>query len=263
MNILRTDISVVTLLGMPVHKIRMAELLDCCEKAITVRNNLVLGMVNVAKLVNCRKDRQLFKSVADSDIIVADGQGVVWLSRLIGRPLPERMAGIDVMYGLMQRAAKNCCRIFFLGAKLEVVKTVAQKAESLYPGLQVAGVCDGYFDLEKDGQRVAEQIRASRPDILFVAITTPKKELFMDRWKDVINVPVCHGVGGSFDVFAGIVKRAPLWMQRAGLEWCYRVLQEPRRMWKRYFVTNSIFFFLSIKEILRYRLGFVIEKDKI
>jgi N-acetylglucosaminyldiphosphoundecaprenol N-acetyl-beta-D-mannosaminyltransferase len=141
-----------------------------------------------------------------------------------------------------------------------VVKAVAQKAESIYPGLQVAGICDGYFDLEKEGQRVAEQIRDSRADILFVAITPPKKEIFMDRWKEVIKVPVCHGVGGSFDVFAGVVKRAPMWMQKMGLEWFYRVLQEPRRMWKRYFVTNSLFFFLGIKEILRYRLGFTKHK---
>jgi N-acetylglucosaminyldiphosphoundecaprenol N-acetyl-beta-D-mannosaminyltransferase len=252
----KIEISIVTLLGMAVHKIGMIALLDYCDQAITRRQNLVIGMVNVAKLVNSRKDPQLYKSVADSDIIAADGQGVVWLSRLIGHPLPERVAGIDVMYGLMQRAAKNKYRIFFLGAKQQVVKAVAEKAEALYPGLQVAGVCDGYFDLEKDGQRVAEQIRASRADILFVAITPPKKEVFMDRWKDVIDVSVCHGVGGSFDVFAGVVKRAPLWMQNCGLEWFYRVLQEPRRMWKRYFVTNSIFLFLSIREICRYRLGF-------
>jgi N-acetylglucosaminyldiphosphoundecaprenol N-acetyl-beta-D-mannosaminyltransferase len=257
------SIDKIILLGMPVHRIRMNELLDFCDQAILQKQNIVLGMVNVAKLVNGRKDRQLFKSVADSDIIVADGQGVVWLSRLIGRPLPERVAGIDVMYGLMQRAAKNNYRIFFLGAKPEVVKTVAQKAEYLYPGLQVAGVCDGYFDLEKDGQRVAEQIRASHANILFVAITPPKKEIFMDRWKDVIDVPVCHGVGGSFDVFAGITKRAPLWMQKTGLEWFYRVIQEPHRMWKRYLVTNSIFLVLGIREILRYRLGFVTEKEKI
>lgn len=256
MNILRENIPSICLLGMPIHKIRMAQLLDYCEQAIAERKNLVLGMVNVAKLVNSQKDPQLYKSVADADIIVADGQGVVWLSRLIGEPLPERVAGIDAMYGLMDRAAQKQYRVFFLGAKGHVVQKVAEKAASSYPGLRVAGFCDGYFDLEKDGQKVAEQIRDSHADILFVAITPPKKEIFMDRWKNVINVPVCHGVGGSFDVFAGVVKRAPLWMQKAGLEWFYRVLQEPGRMWKRYFVTNSVFLFLSIREICRYRLNF-------
>lgn len=246
----------ITLLGMPIHQIRMSELLDYCEQAIEKKEHLVLGMVNVAKLVNCRKDPQLFKSVAEANIIAADGQGVVWLSRLTGQPLPERVAGIDVMYGLMERAAIGRYRVFFLGAKPKVVNVVAHKAELTYPGLQVAGICDGYFDVEKDGQRIAEQIRDSKADILFVAITPPKKEIFMDRWKEVINVPVCHGVGGSFDVFAGVVKRAPVWMQKMGLEWFYRVLQEPRRMWKRYFVTNSLFIILGIKEIMRFRLGF-------
>ena len=245
----------ISLLGIPIHKIGMNELLDCCEKAIQGRASLVLGMVNVAKLVNCQNYMELRSSLVDSDIIAADGQGIVWLSRLAGCPLPERVAGIDVMYNLMQRAAKKHYRIFFLGAKPAVLDTVVQKAQQEYPGLQVAGYHDGYFDLETEGQQVADQIRDSNADILFVAITPPKKELFMDRFKKIINVPVCHGVGGSFDVFAGVTKRAPLWMQKAGLEWLYRVIQEPRRMWKRYLVTNAIFLVLSIKEILRCRLG--------
>lgn len=252
----------VIIIGIPIHQIRMSDLLDACERAIHERTSIVLGMVNVAKLVNSRKNPQLFKSVVDTDLIAADGQGVVWLSYLIGQPLPERIAGIDVMYSLMQKASEKHYKIFFLGAKPEVVQEVARKAEKFYSGLQVAGFHDGYFDLDRDGQKVAELIRASHADILFVAITPPKKEIFMDRWKNVIDVPVCHGVGGSFDVFAGVVKRAPLWMQKAGLEWFYRVLQEPGRMWKRYFVTNFIFLFLSIKEILRYRLGLVKESDK-
>ena len=249
------DFQRVSLAEVPIHKVTMIELIDSCENAIKYRTPLQLGMVNVAKLVNCRKDGELRRSVVDSDIIAADGQGVVWLSRLAGCPLPERVAGIDVMYTLMQRAAQKQYRIFFLGAKPDVLETVIQKAQRDYPGLQVAGSRDGYFDLEAEGRQVAEQIRDSNADILFVAITPPKKELFLDRFKTVLNVPVCHGVGGSFDVFAGVTKRAPLWMQKAGLEWFYRVIQEPRRMWKRYFVTNSIFLLLSIPEILRHRLG--------
>lgn len=243
------------ILGMPVHRIRMAEVLDYCQQAIEERRPVVLGMVNVAKLVNSRTDRDLYRSVAGADLIAPDGQGVVLLSRLMGSPLPERVAGIDIMFGLMRRAAEKEYRVFFLGAKPEVVEAVARKALQMYPGLQVAGYCDGYFDLDRDGQRVAEQIRDSRADILFVAITPPKKEIFMDRWKDTINVPVCHGVGGSFDVFAGLVRRAPRWMQKAGLEWFYRVLQEPGRMWKRYLVTNTKFLFLGTREVCRCRFG--------
>ena len=240
---------------MPVDPIRMEDLISSCDKSIRERQQFVLGMVNVAKLIQSRSNRQLYDSVAAADVIVADGQGVVILSRLMGRPLPERIAGIDVMNRLMELADRKRYRVFFLGAKPEVVRTVVHKSAVMFPGLQVAGYRDGYFNLEREGQPVAEQIRDSHADILFVAITPPKKELFLDRWSAVIGVPVCHGVGGSFDVFAGKTKRAPTWMQQAGLEWLFRVMQEPRRMWKRYLITNTKFLFLSIGEILRARLG--------
>lgn len=244
----------IELLGMPLDAIGMDRLLGLCDRAIAERRSLSLGMVNVAKLVNSRKDRLLYKSVATSDVVVADGQGVVLLSRLAGKPLPERVAGIDVMAALMELADSKRYRIFFLGARPDVVDAVVERARGLYPGLIIAGQRDGYFDLETQAEEVAYQVAESRADILFVAITAPKKEFFIDRWKGVMEVPVCHGVGGSFDVFAGHTKRAPVWMQRAGLEWLYRVLQEPRRMWKRYLVTNTAFLFLSVREIISSRL---------
>lgn len=250
---MQVNLPTVEILGMPIHRVRMAEVLETCRQAIEQRRSLVLGMVNVAKLVNSQKDRDLYRSVAGADLIAADGQGVVLLSRLMGCPLPERVAGIDVMMGLMELAGRKGYRVFFLGARPQVVRAVAEKAARDYPGLQVAGFCDGYFDLDRDGERVAGQIRDSRADILFVAITPPKKEIFMDRWSHLIQVPVCHGVGGSFDVFAGITRRAPRWMQRAGLEWFFRVLQEPGRMWKRYLVTNTKFLALAVPEIGRRR----------
>lgn len=242
-------------MGLPVHKIRMTELLDCCERAIAWRQPMVLGVVNAAKLVHSRSDPQLRDSLLHSDIVTADGQAVVWLSRLMGQAVPERVAGIDVMYKLMERANNGNYRVFFLGAHCDVVKQVVHNASRLYPGLRVAGYADGYFDLERDGEQIARQIRSSGADILFVAMPSPRKESFIDRWGKHMNVTVCHGVGGSFDVFAGKVKRAPTWMQNTGLEWFYRVLQEPRRMWKRYLVTNTLFLVLSVREIFLARLG--------
>lgn len=251
---MQVNLPKVEILGMPIHRVTMAEVLDVCQDAVERRRPVVLGMVNVAKLVNSRRDRDLHQSVSEADLIAADGQGVVLLSRLMGCPLPERVAGIDIMYGLMDRAARRGYRVFFLGAKPEVVRTVAEKAPRDYPGLCVAGYRDGYFDLDREGLGVAEQIRDSRADILFVAITPPKKEIFMSRWGRLLDVPVCHGVGGSFDVFAGVVRRAPRWMQKAGLEWFYRVLQEPGRMWRRYLVTNAKFLALAVPEICRGRM---------
>ena len=244
----------IDLLGMPLHAIRMQELIEYCDQAIIQRRNLVLGMINVAKLINSRTDPLLHRSVVRADVIAADGQGIVWLSRLAGKPLPERVAGIDAMYALMALADRKRYRVFFLGAKPSTVRNVVEKTAKSYPGLKVAGYRDGYFDLEKDGRRVAQQIAGSRADILFVAMSSPKKELFVERWKDSANVPVCHGVGGSFDVFSGGTKRAPRWMQKSGLEWFFRILQEPRRMWKRYLITNTAFLFLGLQEIVGSRL---------
>ena len=244
---------IVNLLGIDVFALRMEEVLELCEDHISKRSNLLLGVVNVAKAVNCRKDRQLRESIDCADVVLADGRGVVWLSKLIGQSLPERVAGIDIMYRLFELANQKQYRIYFLGAAQEVIKKVINYVAQNYPGLVVAGYRDGYF-AESDEQEVAEDIRKSNSDILFVAVPSPKKERFLRKWRELMNVPVCHGVGGSFDIVAGVTKRAPLWMQNTGLEWFYRLLQEPRRMWKRYLVTNSIFMVLSIKAIFHARL---------
>jgi len=210
---------------------------------------MLIGVVNVAKAVRIRKDPQLRKSLSDADIVLADGAGIVLLSRLSGHPVPERVTGIDLMYNLMNRADRKGYRVFFLGATQEVVAKVVNYAGAHYPGLQVAGSHDGYFSRDEEEQ-IAHQIRDSRADLLFVAMTSPKKENFLSRWRQVMDVPICHGVGGSFDIVAGKTRRAPHWMQKSGLEWLYRVYQEPGRMWKRYLVTNSVFLVLGTKEVI-------------
>jgi N-acetylglucosaminyldiphosphoundecaprenol N-acetyl-beta-D-mannosaminyltransferase len=243
----------VNILGVDVCKMRMDEVLDLCDRHITQKQPLLLGVVNVAKVVNCRRDAELRRSVEEADVVVADGQPLVWLSRLMGDPLPERVAGIDIMLRLLQRGAERGYGVYFLGARDEVVRQVVETVRKHHPGVRVAGYRDGYFRPEED-QAVAQAIRDSGADILFVAMTSPRKENFLRQWRDHMLVPVCHGVGGSFDVVAGQTKRAPAWMQRWGLEWFYRMMQEPGRMWKRYLVTNSMFIALSMKEVFRTRL---------
>ena len=140
------------------------------------------------------------------------------------------------MYRLLELANQRGHAVFLLGATEAVNAAVAARIQQCYPACRLAGRRDGYFS-EAEEAEVARQIRDSGADILFVAMSPPRKELFLRRWSDEMGIPVCHGVGGSFDVFAGLTRRAPLWMQRAGLEWLYRIWQEPRRMWKRYLVT--------------------------
>lgn len=242
----------ITLLGIRLHKMTMADVVKACEHAIRVRDSALIGVVNVAKMVRARQDSRLRQSLEEASFTVADGAPVVWLSRLCGCALPQRVAGIDIMYSLLALANRRGYNVYFLGAKPEVVERVVEDVRSTYPGVRIAGYQDGYFSAEQE-PAVAEAIRASAADILLVAVPTPKKEHFLCTWRRHMGVPVCHGVGGSFDVVAGVTKRAPGWMQRCGLEWLYRVGQEPRRMWKRYLVTNVAFMGLATREILQAR----------
>jgi len=243
----------VKLLGVHVCALTMKEVIAECNQAIINKTRFVIGVVNVAKLVNARKNPELKLSLEESNITVADGLPVIWLSKLCGKALPERIAGIDIMNELLKLASQKHYYVYFLGAKHEVVNKVVEWTQSNHPGVKIAGYRDGYFGADQ-AEKVAEDIRKSKADIIFVAISPPKKEIFLRKYNKLMAVPVCHGVGGSFDVVAGVTKRAPMWMQRTGLEWFYRVMQEPGRMWKRYLITNSLFLGLALSEIIKMRL---------
>lgn len=203
-------------------------------------------VVNVAKLVNMQFDNELKRSVQNCDIINIDGMGVVWGARFCGFNVPERVAGVDLFHNLLNMSATEGFPVFLLGATDDIVSKTASKVKEQNPDLIIAGYHHGYFwDNE---EAVVEKIRQSGAKLLFVAITSPKKENFINKWQDKLGVNFVMGVGGTFDVVAGKVKRAPQWMQEYGLEWLFRVIQEPRRMWKRYLITNSKFAWLLIKE---------------
>jgi N-acetylglucosaminyldiphosphoundecaprenol N-acetyl-beta-D-mannosaminyltransferase len=236
----------------------MDEVLGRVEAAIEGRSRLQIGVVNAAKLVNMRRNPLLREDVLASDLILADGASVVWASRLLGDPLPERVAGIDLMLAMLKQGQVRGHRFYCLGATQDVLDRAVARIQAEFPGVELTGWRDGYFREEEEGE-VARGIAATRPDVLFVAMTSPKKERFLGRWSPHMQVPVCHGVGGSFDVVAGKVQRAPMAWQRLGLEWLFRVLQEPRRLWKRYLVTNTLFSALVLSQWIRSAFG-AIEK---
>jgi N-acetylglucosaminyldiphosphoundecaprenol N-acetyl-beta-D-mannosaminyltransferase len=238
------------LFGVPIAAATMEDALDRVEAAIARRERLQIGVVNAAKIVNMQRDPLLREDVLSSDVIYADGMAVVWASRLLGRPLPERVAGIDLMKNILGRGAQRGWRVFCLGATDEVLDKAVARMAADYPGVSIVGRQHGYFG-PADEEEVARAIADTRPDVLFVAMTSPKKENFLARWTGLINAPVCHGVGGSFDVLAGKVERAPEAWQRLGLEWLYRVKQEPRRLWRRYLVTNTLFCGMVLGQLLR------------
>ncbi len=196
--------------------------------------------LNVAKLVKARSNAELRSDIVESDIIGVDGMGIVLAARLLGMGTPERVAGIDLMQGLLAACSEHGLRPYFLGARQNVLERAMAVARGRWPQLDFAGARNGYFRPEEEGSVVAA-IRESKADCLFIAMPTPQKERFLHRYRDELNVPFIMGVGGSFDVLSYQVDRAPHLLQRAGLEWAYRIYQEPGRMWWRYASTNAVF----------------------
>jgi N-acetylglucosaminyldiphosphoundecaprenol N-acetyl-beta-D-mannosaminyltransferase len=238
----------INILNTNIDNYNTQETLDIIENAIKGKKQIHHVVVNAGKIVAMQSDLKLRNSVNSSDLINADGQAVVWASRILKRPLKERVAGIDLMISLVELAYKRQYKIFFFGAKKEVVKEVVNKySKEFYPNI-IAGYRDGYFKKEEE-KDIADEIAKSGANILFVAISSPTKENFLFENKELLSsVNFIMGVGGSFDVVSGKVKRAPIWLQKFGLEWLYRFIQEPKRMWKRYLVGNSKFIFLVFKE---------------
>lgn len=253
----------ILLLGSPMDALSMDETLRLIEGAMRERTPLQHVVVNVAKLVHMQHDEALYRDVTGSDLINIDGMGVVWGGRWLGHAIPERVAGIDVMDGVLALCRQHGFKPFILGAKPEILRQAAANIEARYPGLVFAGLQDGYYD-RNDEQAVMQRIADSGADCLFIAMPSPHKERIMQHYRDMLNVPFIMGVGGSVDVFAGYVTRAPGWMQQAGLEWLYRLLQEPGRMWKRYWHTNRQFAVLLLKAKLgRYQPpGFMADEQR-
>lgn len=228
----------------------MDETLAFVQETIASEKQIHHVVVNAGKIVQMQKDQQLRESVNSSDIINADGQAVVWAAKFLNKPLKERVAGIDLMEKLVEFSFQKNYKMYFLGAEEAIVSAMVKHYSNKYNPNIIAGYRNGYFKAEEEDQ-VIQDIVSSGANILFVAITSPKKENFLFKYKDELKtVNFIMGVGGSFDVISGKTKRAPVWMQNVGLEWFYRFIQEPKRMWKRYLIGNSKFILLVLKEKL-------------
>lgn len=238
------------LMGCPVDLLTSTTVLNEVVQTIDAQSGpKIIQFVNGNKIAQVRRDPEMERIMWRADYVLADGQPLLPMGRMLGVKVPERIDGIGLMAKLLKLADQRRYRVFLLGAKQSVLETCVKKICCDYPNLQIAGYRNGYFT-EADAEDVVQQIRAARCDILFLGISSPMKEQFADRYGKATGASIIQGVGGSFDVLAGLVKRAPVWIQRIGCEWLYRVIQEPRRMAWRYAATNTSCLSLFGKELM-------------
>lgn len=242
------------LLGLDFERVTTAGMVErCLAWCRGPRRSHIVVTANASHLCMMRSDDALRDACQRADAAVADGMSVVWALRALGRPVPERVAGIDLMTQLLEAGSRERLRVYFLGARRDVLDTLIAMCREKYPELVIAGARDGYFGKELH-ESVADEVARSTPHLLFIGMPTPFKDVWCQTHRDRLAVPVIIGVGGAFDVVAGYVKRAPRLAQVMGLEWAWRLMMEPRKLWKRYATTNSQFIWLVGKELLARRV---------
>lgn len=218
----------VNILGVDVDAVTMAEAVDVVRRAMDTRAGVMVATANAEMLMRATHDEELCRILNASALVVPDGAGTVWAARHLGHAMPERVAGYDLAQELLRRAPAEGRRVYFFGAAPGVAEKAKAKAEQLYPGIEIVGVRNGFFS-PADNAAIIAEIRAARPDLLLVALGVPKQEKWIAAHLAELDVPVAIGVGGTLDVMAGVMKRAPHWMQKAKLEWLFRGLMQPKR----------------------------------
>ena len=218
----------VKILGVQVDAVTMAQAVERVANLVDAGKPSLVATANAEMLLRATHDNDLKAILNAASLVVPDGAGTVWAAHHLGKQMPERVAGFDLVQELMKFAPVKSWRFFLFGAAPGIADKAKLKAEALYPGIKIVGTRNGYFTADDEPEIIA-QIKSLRPDILLAALGVPKQEKWLAKFKDALNVPVSIGVGGTFDVMAGVVKRAPLWMQRAKLEWLFRAMLQPSR----------------------------------
>ncbi|MDD5432007.1 MAG: WecB/TagA/CpsF family glycosyltransferase [Candidatus Omnitrophica bacterium] len=206
---------------------------------------------NVDHLMQLQRDSDLKMVYDNAALVLTDGMPIIWLSKFLGKGIKEKISGSDLLPKLCEVASDKGLRIFFLGGRLGSVESVEKAFKNRYRGINIVRAHCPSFGFEKDeveNRQVIELIKEVQPDILFVGLGTPKQEKWIYRYRDEYKVPLSIGIGASFDFEAGVVKRAPLWMRKVGFEWFWRILMEPKRLWKRYLIDDMQFFWLVLKQ---------------
>ncbi|EIW18264.1 MULTISPECIES: WecB/TagA/CpsF family glycosyltransferase [Pelosinus] len=218
----------ITVLNVMIDVVTMKEAVEAVKQFILQKKSRLVVTPNPEIIMMANKDEQLARIINNADLVVPDGAGVVWAARYQGDVMPERVAGYDLVQNLLIEAMSEKYKIYLFGGAPGIAEKAKKMAEERYPGVQIVGTRNGFFT-KQDESEIVNDIKACQPDILLVALGVPRQEKWLEEYKEELKVPVSIGVGGTFDVMAGVVKRAPLWMQRSNLEWLFRLLSEPKR----------------------------------
>jgi len=218
----------ITVLNVMIDVVTMKEAVEAVKQFILQKKSRLVVTPNPEIIMMANKDEQLARIINNADLVVPDGAGVVWAARYQGDVMPERVAGYDLVQNLLIEAMSEKYKIYLFGGAPGIAEKAKKMAEERYPGVQIVGTCNGFFT-KQDESEIVNDIKACQPDVLLVALGVPRQEKWLEEYKEELKVPVSIGVGGTFDVMAGVVKRAPLWMQRSNLEWLFRLLSEPKR----------------------------------
>lgn len=237
-------------IGLNFDNLALEEVVQRVKEYIENRKSASIFTPNSELIVRANRNKKLREIYNNSDILTIDSWVVYYSAKLLKKPIKEPVSAAKLMFRLLEVSCKKGWKLYCLGAKDYVIKKAVYNIRKQYPGINIVGYHHGYFDFNKDSE-IVRDINNKKPDILFVAMSSPLKEFFIAKNKVKLGVPVCIGVGGTIDIIADINKLAPLWVSRIGMEWFYRFIQEPRRLLKRYLSTNIIYIFLFLKEIFK------------
>lgn len=240
----------VPFLGIPISQTTMGETLEWMEKRIQEKKPRFLCTMNAALLVWAQQDSFLKETYQTADLATCDSTVVYYALKLLGKPVPEVLEACQIMFAFLEKNYRKGYRFYFLGAEENVLHQAIAQLKQRYPGIGIAGFHHGYFRPEEEAT-IAKKIQAARPDCLFVGMSTPLKEKFLKKYLAAMGVPICLGVGGGIDILAGKYKLAPSWLRKIGLAWFYRLVLEPKRMWRRYLATNATFLWLFFKAFVK------------
>lgn len=246
----------VNILGTEVSRYNLSETVCLMSDAIQNHEKLRIAVTPVNCILWARKNERLREIYNSAEIVTADGVPVVWASKLLKKPIRGRVTGLDLLPKFAEEAASKQYSFFFLGASEGVAEALAEALQIRYPGLEIAGTYSPPFAVrfsEEENERIIEMVNRSNADVLWVSLTAPKQDYWIAHHFDKLDVSVAIGVGAAFDVVAGNIKRSPKWMQNWGLEWLYRLIQEPRRLARRYLLEAPLFLPLIVKQVFQKR----------